>query len=64
MSRQYLDRITSHRRPNNSVYGRCKCGKNLTHYEFIQWNLCAECKFHQDNNTYTIEKYNEWLRKG
>ena len=59
----YYDRITSHHRPKNTIYGKCKCGKNLTHYEWLNGGLCAECSFHRLNGTDTIKKYNEWFKK-
>lgn len=48
----------------------CKtCGKELKRGE-REWcentktYECAECSYHRANDTFTIEKYNEWLKKG
>ena len=52
------------------TFFRCaRCGKVLKkgekeYAEKTNYNRCAECLFHEANGTDTIEKYNEWLRRG
>lgn len=45
-----------------------RCNKELTKSdrtwaEKTKYARCAECLYHENNGTDTIEKYNEWLKK-
>lgn len=48
---------------NNCTYFRCaSCGKEL-HGNDRYDRECSECRYLHSLGIYTIEQYNEWLRK-